>query len=264
MFTTIVRAQYGLNGANKITSNQQKQMVDYFNSARAQVGTAPLLWDSKMENAAVQCLQKKSRGQMQHGICGDSIGQASGFGSAGENIQSGGDGPNAALSFIGEMCSVGNWNEYTRPGNYHFSGSDGHYSQVVWKTSKKVSCAQVINNGVIYCHFAPAGNMIGFSDSVVGKSPNAQQMCPNGRFDTNAFKSKIISSAAPVVNKATQAAAPTVKKVTQVADQYKNSTPKITAPVITPPKTKSTEGYSTSDSKQLKLSLLTALWMLFL
>ena len=57
---------------------------------------------------------------------------------------------------------------YNNPG---FSGATGHFTQVVWKDTKKLGCA--ISNcpgqGDIYvCHYDPAGNYAGqFEENVL-------------------------------------------------------------------------------------------------
>eukprot|EP00835_Amoeboradix_gromovi_P004878 NODE_411_length_9170_cov_0.431154.p4 type:complete len:265 gc:universal NODE_411_length_9170_cov_0.431154:4548-5342(+) len=199
-----VNAQYGAFNDNKITSGQQKQMVDYFNQARSQVGSPNLHWDTRMERAGLDCLKRYSNGGLNHGICGDSIGKASGYGSAGENIATG-DGPSAALTFVGEICEVRNWNTLLRPRSYQFDSSVGHYSQVVWKTSVKVSCVQVTYGGVIYCHFAPAGNVIYFSGNAISKLPDINKYCSNGVFSAKRFNSIVIPSHARFTKTASKA-----------------------------------------------------------
>ena len=200
-------AQYGTNPQNQLSAVDQKNIVKYFNGARSSTGSPPLIWDAKMESAGVQCLQTKSNGQMEHGICGDSIGEASGYGSAGENIASGGSGASAALMFISEICEIRSWTDLLTPGGYNFESGVGHYSQVVWNSSKKLSCVQVEKNGVIYCHFAPAGNMIASLKPPISKIPDTKSVCPNGRFDSKAWITQFGNGQVPVQNGAPTAPA---------------------------------------------------------
>ena len=81
------------------------------------------------------------------------------------------------------------------PGKYSFS-SAGHWSAVVWNTSKKVSCVQTKKNSVIYCHFSPAGNMLGSLKPPINKMPDLSY-CTNNKFNTNNWLSKV-SKMAPI------------------------------------------------------------------
>ena len=152
-----VYAQYG---GNAITAADQALLLKYHNIARAQVGSPPLTWDTTLEQAAVKCLQEKRPSSLTHGICKDQPALAN----VGENLAQGTNinGAKAALMFIGEKCEAGgSLASYTSS----FSGgsSAGHYTQVVWKGSKTMSCAMLQVGSPIYCHYSPAGNMMGAS-----------------------------------------------------------------------------------------------------
>lgn len=54
-----------------------------------------------------------------------------------------------------------------------YSGSTGHYSQVVWRGTTHVGCAQSPNRKFYVCNYSPAGNVVGgnrFRDNVHARS----------------------------------------------------------------------------------------------
>ena len=61
------------------------------------------------------------------------------------------------MSFVGEKCTISKASSQS----YTFNSSTGHWTQVVWQGSQKMSCAQLEAGGVMYCHYYPAGNIIG-------------------------------------------------------------------------------------------------------
>ena len=171
-------AQYSGTSGNLISLADQQKLLQYHNIARAQVGSAPLVWDTSLEQAAVKCLQEKKPKEMQHGICG----YIPALADVGENLASGGDGPGAALMFIGEKCQSSTQTLQSFTTSYKFEV--GHWSQVVWKDSQKMSCAQVQANGVIYCHYSPAGNVIG---APAYSQPPTNSDCNGGTLNEQAF-----------------------------------------------------------------------------
>eukprot|EP00835_Amoeboradix_gromovi_P003814 NODE_267_length_12253_cov_0.255718.p3 type:complete len:300 gc:universal NODE_267_length_12253_cov_0.255718:9873-8974(-) len=149
----LVYAEYSTN-LNQISTDDKKKLLDYHNIARAQVGSPPLIWSTDMEVAAIKCLSEWKPTTMDHGICKE----YEHLTNVGENLASGGDGPGAAVMFIQEKCANQRLSSYLK--SYSFHHDDGHYTQVVWKTTQKMSCVQTIENGVIYCHYSPVGNIL--------------------------------------------------------------------------------------------------------
>ena len=56
---------------NVITKHDKQMILNYHNTARHQVGSPPLIWDTALENAAMECLRQKQPTEMEHGICDD-------------------------------------------------------------------------------------------------------------------------------------------------------------------------------------------------
>ena len=182
-------AQYTsqLSSGNKISIADQQKLLQYHNIARAQVGSPPLVWDTTLEQAAVKCLQEKQPTEMQHGICK----YIPELADVGENLMSGGDGPGAALTFIGEKCLCSPQTLQSFTTSYAFDESTGHWSQVVWKKSQKMSCVQIQTGGVIYCHYSPAGNMIG---APAYSQPPTNSDCSGSTLNQRAFLQGPVSS----------------------------------------------------------------------
>ncbi len=223
-FLQLVKSQYGTISGNTLTKEDQKKLVQYMNGARASVGSAPLEWDTAMEAAGVQCLNKYSNGQMEHGICKS----VPGLEQVGENLMSGGTGADAAIGFITELCQVTDWTTFIKPNKYNFQA--GHYSQIVWNTSKKVSCVQVVNNGVIYCHYSPPGNMIGSAIPPISNLPDLS-LCKSGKLDTKAWIAKYGNGTVPE-----DPIAPTLEN------------PSVKIPITTMPASSSQQQQKTFDS----------------
>ena len=169
---------YQLFSQNTITETDKQAILQYHNTARGQCGSEPLVWDNSLEQAAVQCLQEKQPRNLQHGICN----YIPRLNEAGENLYSGGNGADAALGFIGEKCGISNFGALTQS----FSGGmqAGHWTQVVWKDTKSMSCAQVVSGGPIYCHYLPAGNFVG--QPAILKAPTNSD-CSGSKLNSQAF-----------------------------------------------------------------------------
>eukprot|EP00834_Sanchytrium_tribonematis_P008024 NODE_835_length_3613_cov_0.278600.p2 type:complete len:193 gc:universal NODE_835_length_3613_cov_0.278600:194-772(+) len=138
--------------SNYINSDQIPQILSIHNEARKLVGSPPLTWDTAMEKAQIQCHPTL----FQHGQCK----KVKGLENVGENIASGGSGVNAAKMFESESKQC-NYNSLMT--HFDMSQCGGHYSQMVWKTTKSMSCVQVVKNGAIICNYKPAGNWLGAS-----------------------------------------------------------------------------------------------------
>lgn len=123
------------------------------NQARAQVGDPPFVWDENVTSYA-QAYANERRGDcaLKHSN-----------GPFGENIFWGGGSDwqpkDAVAAWIGE----------DRFFNYQTHSCDGyeecgHYTQIVWKDSRKLGCARVIcddGDTFMTCNYDPPGNYIG-------------------------------------------------------------------------------------------------------
>ena len=233
LFTSIVFGQYGDNVENKISAADKETLLKYHNIARAQVGSAPLTWDTTMEKAGLKCLQDKRPTKMTHGICKDTPGLEK----VGENLASGGDGPGAAVMFIGEKCQVPQNSLTSYQSTYSFDDGTGHWSQVVWKDSQRMSCAQIVASGLIYCHYSPPGNVIG--GKTYTKAPSNSD-CKGGKFDKTAF---LQSSTVQTNGAAPSGTAPTPTLIPE-SPQISIPSPSGTAPSYTPPTSRVKKCYS--------------------
>jgi len=128
--------------------------VETHNKYRAEHGAGPLEWDQTMADFA-----KK--------VSATCVFQHSG-GPYGENLAAGYSSPEAAITAWYDEGSQYNY------GAADFSEQSGHFTQVVWKSAKKVGCAQVDCNGTggtpgsfFTCEY-DTGNVIGeFSQNVL-------------------------------------------------------------------------------------------------
>uniref|UniRef100_A0A0N5ALB9 SCP domain-containing protein n=1 Tax=Syphacia muris TaxID=451379 RepID=A0A0N5ALB9_9BILA len=75
--------------------------------------------------------------------------------SYGENLYAGSDSDKAVKTWYNEK----NKYDYSRPG---FSSATGHFTQLVWKSSKKIGIGMASSSGMTYvvANFYPAGNYI--------------------------------------------------------------------------------------------------------
>ncbi|XP_068321322.1 pathogenesis-related leaf protein 4-like [Pyrus communis] len=137
------------------SSHAQDSPQDYLNAhnaARAQVGVAPLSWDTNLVNYAQRYANSR---------IGDCNLVHSG-GPYGENLAQGtGDlsGKAAVNLFVSEKANY-NYNSNTCAAGKIC----GHYTQVVWRSSTRLGCAKVrCNNGgtFIGCNYDPPSNYAG-------------------------------------------------------------------------------------------------------
>ncbi|WGM38146.1 CAP family protein [Caulobacter sp. NIBR1757] len=133
----------------------QSRVLAAHNAVRAQVGTPPLQWNSRLAADARAWADTLARkGRLQHD---DQRSQ-------GENLWMG----TANFFSIEEM--VGAWAE-ERADYRHGKFPDvakkgrpvGHYTQMVWRTTREVGCAtaRTADEEVLVCRYSPPGNWIG-------------------------------------------------------------------------------------------------------
>jgi hypothetical protein len=130
------------------------------NQARAEFGSEPLRWSPALAEAAHSwALTLAARQELRHAERGNRNG-------AGENLWMGTRGHFAPeqmiASFVGERQHfvAGRFPQVSRTGNW---GDVGHYTQIVWPSTREVGCAQASAGryDVLVCRYWPAGNMIG-------------------------------------------------------------------------------------------------------
>ncbi|XP_071737130.1 pathogenesis-related protein PR-1-like [Rutidosis leptorrhynchoides] len=146
------------NKTNKTQAPKNNAMINNFiylqNQARAAHRLPPLVWDPLLEryaNSYARLRQKDCLLQHSNGPYGENIFWGSGYGW---------NPAQAAAAWVGEQ----RW--YTYGSNSCNGGQEcGHYTQIVWKTSRRIGCSVVNcfqNKGVfMICNYDPPGNYIG-------------------------------------------------------------------------------------------------------
>lgn len=126
-------------------------MLNAHNALRAKHGVPALSWSASLAKTAQAWAD---RCVFEHSNTG-----------LGENLAQGtGDysGADAVNDWYGEISAY----DFNNPG---FSDATGHFTQVIWKSTKKVGCgvAQCSDGALYVCNYEPAGNMDGdFPDNV--------------------------------------------------------------------------------------------------
>jgi uncharacterized protein YkwD len=136
-------------------------MLDGQNAARAPLSLQPLSWSESLAADARAYAQELARtGRFEHSP------QPRGDPPQGENLWTG---TRRAYTY-GEM--VGHWVQEGR--NYRplpvpqssatgQFGDVGHYTQIVWRNTREVGCAEASNrtDDYVVCRYLPAGNVLG-------------------------------------------------------------------------------------------------------
>ncbi|KAG0280832.1 hypothetical protein BGZ95_008504, partial [Linnemannia exigua] len=133
------------------SDGDQQSILQTHNDYRARHGASPLTWDDTLANFGNNWIQ---RCQMQHS-----------GGKYGENL---------AAGYKDFKTGIAAWYNENTQYNYNgggFSGATGHFTQVVWKGSKRIGCAKKFcpgSNWTIYiCNYDPPGNVSGqFQENV--------------------------------------------------------------------------------------------------
>ncbi|KAK9101693.1 hypothetical protein Sjap_018947 [Stephania japonica] len=132
--------------------------VDQFlfpqNSARAALGEPPLTWDNHLESYAQwYANQRRADCSLIHsnGLYGENIFWGSGDGWA----------PGQAVAdWLSEAKWYNHWTNSCEEGQ-----ECGHYTQIVWRGTRRVGCATVVCDGgsgvFITCNYDPPGNYLG-------------------------------------------------------------------------------------------------------
>ncbi|MCB0497823.1 MAG: hypothetical protein KDC79_16900 [Cyclobacteriaceae bacterium] len=134
----------------KLTQQEIKETVALHNEWRAKVGVPPLEWSDKLAEVALKWAK-----QLKNEDCAFKHSHNPNYG---ENLFMG------TTGFYGAKDVVDGWGNEVKDYNYEknsCSGVCGHYTQVVWKTTKRVGCAKVIDcdgNDIWVCNYDPPGN----------------------------------------------------------------------------------------------------------
>ncbi|KAI0086018.1 CAP domain-containing protein [Irpex rosettiformis] len=138
-------------------------VVNSHNKFRSKYGAPNLSWSDALypgtQQWAKQCKFQHSQGN----------------GKYGENLAAGTGNAYGFSNGLQDWMNEASKYDYNHPG---FSSATGHFTQVVWKSSKQVACA-IANCGpgtifgqpskMIVCRYSPAGNVIGHFPENVGR-----------------------------------------------------------------------------------------------
>jgi len=153
------KSRAGGSVGSHLTPQEVRQLLTSHNKARARVGLAPLVWSDGLAMYAREWadhLASTSR-RMEHRPHSGRWKQEHG-----ENLFMG------TAGYYGVADAVAMWereksaydggtiNEF----NVH---ACGHYTQLVWRTTKRVGCAKVTCGGnvIVVCNYDPPGNVLG-------------------------------------------------------------------------------------------------------
>jgi len=131
------------------------------NEARVRLGLAPLTWnDSLAADARTYAEEMARTGRFEHSP------QPRGDPPQGENLWTGTRRAYTYQEMVGHWVAEG---RYYRPLPVPQSSSTGefgdvgHYTQIVWRDTREVGCAEASNRSddYIVCRYLPAGNVVG-------------------------------------------------------------------------------------------------------
>src|SRR5262245_33397183 len=136
-------------------------MIAAHNQARSQYGVGPLVWDEGLaRDAAAYAQVMAETGKFEHDPQRGRIPQQ------GENLFVG---TSTAYSYDSMISYLIDERRYYRPGRFPEVSRTGdwedvgHYTQIIWPTTRRVGCAMASNQADDYlvCRYLPAGNVYG-------------------------------------------------------------------------------------------------------
>lgn len=136
-------------------------MLDGQNAARSPLGLAPLIWDDTLATDAFAYAQVLARTQkFAHSV------QPAGPAHEGENLFTGTRGAYSYREMVGYWVAErtnfvnGQVPASSRTGTF---GDVGHYSQIVWRDTRRVGCALASSrtDDYLVCRYSPSGNVFG-------------------------------------------------------------------------------------------------------
>ena len=145
--------------SSHLTPQEVRQLLTIHNHARARVGVAPLVWSDILATYAQEWadhLASTSR-RMEHRPHSGTWKQEHG-----ENLFMG------TAGYYGAADAAAAWErERSAYDGRTIDGSSlyafGHYTQLVWRNTKRIGCAKVecAGNVIIICNYDPPGNVLG-------------------------------------------------------------------------------------------------------
>jgi len=141
----------------QLLSSRARAFLKWHNQVRCMHKVKYLKWSSALASGAQRWA---NRGRFAHS-----------HGKYGENLAMG--------TYMGPKQAVKMWYaeiKHTRGGRVSgFSGGTGHYTQLVWKTTRFVGCGQ--HRGLVVCRYYPAGNMMGQFRRMVNGPKRSSRSC---------------------------------------------------------------------------------------
>lgn len=141
------------NGVFKPVKHQQ--LLDAHNRIRSEVQAAPLSWSDAAEAQAQRWADTLAQ------RCDIEHSQGSGFG---ENLFMG------TIGYYDELDGIKAWEEEKRnyngqPLSRSLAPSVGHYTQMIWPSTRELGCATSVCNNImiLVCNYYPPGNYLGES-----------------------------------------------------------------------------------------------------
>lgn len=142
-----------------------KSMLEEHNTLRAAVGVPELRWSDALARQATTWADtlKKSGCTMQHSRSqlGENLYWASARKTGGGSIPQ----PITEKEVVASWAAEKQWHSRATNSCEAPSGKTcGHYTQMVWETTREVGCAKAICNDssqIWVCNYAPAGNVVG-------------------------------------------------------------------------------------------------------
>ncbi|KAL2232786.1 pathogenesis-related protein PR-1-like [Sesamum indicum] len=153
IFLVFVFVRTTTGAAAKPPSDAQ-QFLSVQNAARAALKLPPLVWDPKIARyAAWYANQRRADCELEHsnGPYGENI-----FWGSGNRWTA----AQAAAAWVSERREYNYWSN-----SCVYGQECGHYTQIVWKDTRRMGCARVVCYGgrgvFMICNYDPPGNYIG-------------------------------------------------------------------------------------------------------
>ncbi len=179
--TVMPAAYYGMEEAERGTILLRDVVLGMHNDERQSLGLTPLAWDSDLaQDAARYARQMAETNRFQHSP------RASRAVPSGENLWMG---PRRLYGYDTMMGAFLDEKRLFRRGgklpDISLSGrweDVGHYTQIIWRGTKKVGCAlaEGQNYDYLVCRYFPAGNAFGKGPLDADDSPFGSRLASRG------------------------------------------------------------------------------------
>jgi uncharacterized protein YkwD len=151
---TLVALALGLSARAHAGPSRTAQLLAANNAYRANLGLPPLRWSDRLAADAQQwAVHLAEIGQLEHSGPGQNLAMAT---AGSESLPQlvdlwGRERAEFSDGDFPDISTTGNWMDV------------GHYSQMVWKTTREVGCGFAENDGrdVLVCDYDPPGNVMG-------------------------------------------------------------------------------------------------------